>query len=61
MRWLGIVLISGGVGFVAGGPALTSHPHEDDKIPTSAAKDAAEMGHPLRVPADDVVSSGAER
>ena len=25
MRWLGIALISGGVGFVAGGPALT-HP-----------------------------------
>lgn len=30
MRWLGIALISGGVGFVAGGPALT-HPHSDDK------------------------------
>lgn len=28
MRWLGIALISGGVGFVAGGPALTSHAHE---------------------------------
>ncbi|MGC2448639.1 MAG: EamA family transporter [Candidatus Sulfotelmatobacter sp.] len=25
LRWLGIVLISGGVGFVAGGEALTSH------------------------------------
>ena len=25
LRWLGIALISGGVGFVAGGPALTSH------------------------------------
>jgi len=25
LRWLGIVLISGGVGFVAGGPSLTSH------------------------------------
>jgi len=24
-RWLGIALISGGVGFVAGGPALTPH------------------------------------
>jgi len=29
LRWLGIALISGGVGFVAGGPALTSH--EDSK------------------------------
>lgn len=28
LRWLGIALISGGVGFVAGGPALTSHSHE---------------------------------
>jgi drug/metabolite transporter (DMT)-like permease len=28
LRWLGIALISGGVGFVAGGPALTSHGHE---------------------------------
>jgi drug/metabolite transporter (DMT)-like permease len=27
LRWLGIALISGGVGFVAGGPALTSHDH----------------------------------
>jgi len=27
MRWMGIALISGGVGFVAGGPALTSHDH----------------------------------
>jgi len=29
VRWLGIALISGGVGFVAGGPALTTHPHPD--------------------------------
>ena len=28
LRWLGIALISGGVGFVAGGPALTSAPHD---------------------------------
>src|SRR5712691_13244909 len=26
MRWLGIALITAGVGFVAGGPALTEHP-----------------------------------
>ena len=25
LRWLGIALISAGVGFVAGGPALTAH------------------------------------
>lgn len=29
VRWLGIVLISGGVGLVAGGPALTSHGYSD--------------------------------
>jgi drug/metabolite transporter (DMT)-like permease len=26
LRWIGIVLITAGVGFVAGGPALTEHP-----------------------------------
>jgi drug/metabolite transporter (DMT)-like permease len=26
LRWLGIALITGGVGFIAGGPALTAHP-----------------------------------
>jgi drug/metabolite transporter (DMT)-like permease len=29
LRWLGIVLITGGVGFVAGGPEITVHRHED--------------------------------
>ena len=28
LRWLGILLISAGVGFVAGGPALTPRPEE---------------------------------
>ena len=37
LRWLGIALISGGVGFVAGGPALTAHGHFQ---PPSFAKDA---------------------
>ena len=30
LRWLGIALISGGVGFVAGGEALTSHAHHEE-------------------------------
>jgi drug/metabolite transporter (DMT)-like permease len=34
LRWLGIALITGGVGFIAGGPALTEHPH------TAKAQDA---------------------
>ena len=29
-RWLGIVLIAAGVGFVAQGPALTHHPHGEE-------------------------------
>jgi uncharacterized membrane protein len=30
LRWVGIALISGGVGFVAGGEALTSHEHQHE-------------------------------
>ena len=41
MRWVGIALITGGVGFVAGGPALTSHEqHEPDEKDPLLAKDA---------------------
>jgi drug/metabolite transporter (DMT)-like permease len=29
-RWIGIVLIAAGVGFVARGPALTHHPHPEE-------------------------------
>jgi drug/metabolite transporter (DMT)-like permease len=29
LRWFGIALITGGVGFVAGGPSLTPHEHAD--------------------------------
>ena len=32
LRWLGIALITGGVGFVAGGPELTKHPHGDAPV-----------------------------
>ena len=32
MRWVGIALITGGVGFVAGGPALTSHEHDGQDL-----------------------------
>lgn len=42
MRWFGIALITGGVGFVAGGPELTQHPPAsesgDEAGATSAAK-----------------------
>lgn len=40
-RWFGIVMISGGVGFVTRGPALTSHEHQEkaraEPIQTAAA------------------------
>ena len=56
LRWMGIALISGGVGFVAGGPALTSHGHADEESPL-LAKDARN-GAPE---CSEAVSSGAER
>jgi drug/metabolite transporter (DMT)-like permease len=57
LRWLGIALISGGVGFVAGGPALTAHEH-----PVSANCDAAQgeivgKGERNSVPTQDSVST----
>jgi drug/metabolite transporter (DMT)-like permease len=39
LRWLGIALISAGVGFVAGGPALTKHAH----APLSESRAAEEL------------------
>jgi drug/metabolite transporter (DMT)-like permease len=58
LRWLGIALISGGVGFVAGGPALTSyeHQHDDQSLLAKNARNGA--------PADEdlpAVSSGVQR
>jgi drug/metabolite transporter (DMT)-like permease len=62
MRWLGIVLISGGVGFVAGGPALT-HPHDAESQAPLLAEDARNGAPEAAMQADraSAVSSGAER
>jgi drug/metabolite transporter (DMT)-like permease len=53
LRWLGIALISGGVGFVAGGPALTSDENEAESksalLPKSGRNGA---------PDSEVVSTG---
>jgi drug/metabolite transporter (DMT)-like permease len=38
LRWLGIALISGGVGFVAGGPAHTTHHHGESTVDVLAAE-----------------------
>jgi uncharacterized membrane protein len=67
LRWVGIALISGGVGFVAGGPALTAH-SEDERLRSKSpllAKEARN-GAPMSDAAhasDDVraVSSGVQR
>jgi drug/metabolite transporter (DMT)-like permease len=63
MRWLGIALISGGVGFVAGGPALTAHEHLESPAFDSAqgkllANDAR-GGAPAE--AEEVMSGGRQR
>jgi drug/metabolite transporter (DMT)-like permease len=41
LRWIGIALISGGVGFVAGGQALTHPQHEKTEAANPAASAAA--------------------
>ena len=60
MRWLGIALISGGVGFVAGGPALTAHSQEDAANPI-LAEDAGRKVVDADAEPKIAVSSGAER
>ncbi len=39
LRWIGIALISGGVGFVAGGPALTAKEHSKFPLLGKHARD----------------------
>jgi len=41
LRWLGIALISGGVGFVAGGPALTSDKHSTSPLLSKSGRSGA--------------------
>jgi drug/metabolite transporter (DMT)-like permease len=66
MRWLGIALISGGVGFVAGGPALT-HPDEGESqapLLVNSARNGVPVSDSGVTQADhraSAVSSGAER
>jgi len=47
LRWLGIVLITGGVGFVAGGPEITVHPREDREV-TSEVEDIPPLAKAAR-------------
>jgi uncharacterized membrane protein len=39
LRWLGIALITGGVGFIAGGPEITKHPAEHSQAETAEGED----------------------
>ena len=62
MRWVGIALITGGVGFVAGGPSLTSHEqtsHEHDPMHSESPPFA--KGAKDGPPAMPTVSGGVER
>jgi drug/metabolite transporter (DMT)-like permease len=52
MRWLGIAMISAGVGFVAGTPAHTTPPVRAEKAP---------RGERFEVREEEAVSAGAER
>ena len=64
LRWVGIALIAGGVGFVAGGPALTAHEHDQNgKAPPFDSAQGKLLGKDARVgaSAEEVVSGGVER
>lgn len=64
LRWLGIALISGGVGFVAGGPALTSHEHSEPPPCDAAQGKLVGKNASNGAPAEDdapTVSSGVQR
>ena len=64
-RWLGIALISGGVGFVAGGPALTAHEPEGESENPLLANSARSGAPDSEVASVDdrasAMSSGGER
>ena len=44
IRWMGIALISGGVGFVAGGPALTHHHDTATELSEEESCDVSAIG-----------------
>ena len=46
-RWLGIALVTAGVGFVAGGPALTPAAHEHSKLADSPRREHPEAQPPV--------------
>jgi drug/metabolite transporter (DMT)-like permease len=57
LRWIGIALISGGVGFVAGGPALTEHGLTEPGL----TEHDPQKKYETREPVASAVAGGAER
>ena len=58
LRWIGIALISGGVGFVAGGPALTSQRPDDVSASPLLANDARNGAPGASAPDHAAAASG---
>jgi drug/metabolite transporter (DMT)-like permease len=64
LRWLGIALITGGVGFIAGGPEITTHPAKSlpfDSVQSVAlANDVGNAASALHI-ASNVAIKGSEK
>ena len=60
LRWLGIALISGGVGFVAGGPSLTVHLEAHAPVDEPCAAEVAATVPLLAKDARNGAPSGVE-
>jgi drug/metabolite transporter (DMT)-like permease len=60
LRWLGIALISGGVGFVAGGPALTEHDDKKSPLLAKPARTGAPQQEALKPKGVTAASSGVQ-
>ena len=61
MRWLGIALISGGVGFVAGGPALTKQHHQEEHSDFPSSRAELKRGEAASADPVRAIPGGAER
>lgn len=61
MRWLGIAFISGGVGFVAGGPALTKHHPHGPRSDVPPSGEESQKNAATSVDAGPALPGGAER
>ncbi|MGA9390592.1 MAG: EamA family transporter [Candidatus Sulfotelmatobacter sp.] len=57
LRWMGIALITGGVGFVAGGPELTEHPLVEESCTAALASKSSLLAKDARNGAPSGVQS----